>query len=49
MAVEYVWTEWGQCNRTDNVTETLLLRSLLDKAQSGRGKQTKSKKGARHV
>lgn len=29
LAVEYVWTEWQQCNRTDNVSETLLLRRML--------------------
>jgi sugar phosphate isomerase/epimerase len=30
VAVEYVWTEWGQCNRADNVSETLLLRRRLE-------------------
>lgn len=29
LAVEYVCTEWQQCNRTDNVSETLLLRRML--------------------
>ena len=30
VAVEYVWTEWGQCNRADNVSETILLRRHLE-------------------
>lgn len=30
LALEYVYTEWQQCNRTDNITETLLLRRALD-------------------
>jgi sugar phosphate isomerase/epimerase len=35
-AIEYVWTDWGQCNRADNVSETLLLRKLLqDLAKNG--------------
>jgi sugar phosphate isomerase/epimerase len=29
LALEYVWTEWQGCNRTDNVSETLLLRQRL--------------------
>ncbi|MCX6895297.1 MAG: sugar phosphate isomerase/epimerase [Verrucomicrobia bacterium] len=27
--LEYVWVDWEGCNRTDNVSETLLLRDLL--------------------
>lgn len=38
IAVEYVYTEWQQCNRTDNVTETLLLRRLLERNQNRRVK-----------
>lgn len=30
LAVEYVWTEWEHCNRTDNLSETLLLRRRLE-------------------
>lgn len=30
MALEYVWTDWQQCNRVDNVSETILLRRLLE-------------------
>lgn len=29
IAIEYVWADWQQCNRTDNVSETILLRHLL--------------------
>ena len=29
---EYCWLEWENCNRTDNVSETLLLRELIEKA-----------------
>jgi len=35
VAIEYVWTDWQQCNRTDNVSETLLLRRLLEDIQNG--------------
>lgn len=30
LAVEYVWTEWEHCNRTDNLSETILLRRQLE-------------------
>jgi hypothetical protein len=29
LALEYVWVDWEGCNRTDNVSETLLLREQL--------------------
>jgi sugar phosphate isomerase/epimerase len=29
LAIEYVWTEWERCNRTDNVSETIILRDQL--------------------
>lgn len=29
LAIEYVWVDWKQCNRTDNVSETILLRRQL--------------------
>lgn len=29
IAIEYVWADWMHCNRTDNVSETLLLRRQL--------------------
>ncbi|MGH9638497.1 MAG: sugar phosphate isomerase/epimerase family protein [Bryobacteraceae bacterium] len=30
LAVEYVWVDWEGCNRTDNVSETILLRRQLE-------------------
>jgi sugar phosphate isomerase/epimerase len=30
VAIEYVWTEWMECNRTDNISETILLRRWLE-------------------
>ncbi|MEI6385169.1 MAG: sugar phosphate isomerase/epimerase family protein [Spirochaetota bacterium] len=32
IGIEYTWTEWENCNRTDNVSETILLRDLVSKA-----------------
>ncbi len=29
VCLEYVWVDWEGCNRTDNLSETLLLRDLL--------------------
>lgn len=29
LALEYVWVDWNDCNRTDNISETLLLRNAL--------------------
>jgi sugar phosphate isomerase/epimerase len=29
IALEYVWVDWHGCNRSDNVSETILLRQLL--------------------
>jgi sugar phosphate isomerase/epimerase len=40
VAVEYVYTEWQQCNRADNVSETLLLRRLLERTGSSRRGKT---------
>ncbi len=34
LALEYVWVDWKDCNRTDNVSETLLLRRVLESAAS---------------
>jgi sugar phosphate isomerase/epimerase len=31
MCLEYVWIDWEGCNRTDNISETILLRDLLRK------------------
>lgn len=30
LALEYVWVDWKDCNRTDNVSETVLLRHALE-------------------
>jgi sugar phosphate isomerase/epimerase len=30
LALEYVWVDWKGCNRTDNVSETILLRHALE-------------------
>jgi sugar phosphate isomerase/epimerase len=35
LTLEYVWIDWNGCNRTDNVSETLLLRQTLQTAISG--------------
>jgi sugar phosphate isomerase/epimerase len=29
VVLEYVWTEWMDLNRVDNVSETIILRDLL--------------------
>jgi sugar phosphate isomerase/epimerase len=34
LALEYVWVDWKGCNRSDNVSETLLLRRALESAAS---------------
>ncbi len=34
LALEYVWIDWNGCNRTDNVSETILLRDALQLAIS---------------
>jgi len=35
VGIEYTWNEWEDCNRTDNVSETIILRDLLRKAFTG--------------
>jgi sugar phosphate isomerase/epimerase len=35
LALEYVWIDWNGCNRTDNVSETVLLRAALQAAIAG--------------
>jgi sugar phosphate isomerase/epimerase len=49
LAIEYVWTDWQQCNRTDNVSETILLRRLLKDIQNISGKRAGSRKETAHV
>ena len=34
LALEYVWVDWKDCNRTDSVSETILLRRALESAGS---------------
>lgn len=36
LCLEYVYVDWEGCNRTDNVSETLQLRELLQAAHRGR-------------
>lgn len=36
ITLEYVWSEWLDCNRSDNLSETILFRDLLLKASRGR-------------
>jgi sugar phosphate isomerase/epimerase len=31
-AIEYVWVDWEHCNEVDNVSETILLRGVLEAA-----------------
>lgn len=40
LALEYVWVDWKGCNRTDNVSETVLLRRALESAISASAKRT---------
>ncbi len=42
-ALEYVYINWEDCNRTDNVSETLLLRRLLKSAHKRHLLKTRSK------
>ena len=35
IGLEYVWTEWEQCNEVDNLSETILLRDLIRTAWEG--------------
>ena len=35
-AIEYVWTEWQDCNRTENTCETIQFRDLARAAIAGR-------------
>lgn len=42
LALEYVWIDWNGCNRTDNVSETVLLRAALQAAIAGSTLETES-------
>ncbi|MFP5266022.1 MAG: sugar phosphate isomerase/epimerase family protein [Acidobacteriota bacterium] len=35
LALEYVWIDWNGCNRTDNISETILLRRELEATIAG--------------
>lgn len=32
IGLEYNWTDWEDCNKTDNISETILLRDLISEA-----------------
>ena len=34
VVLEYVWTEWMDLNRVDNVSETIILRDLLRRLET---------------
>jgi hypothetical protein len=36
-AIEYVWQDWQDCNRSENVSETILFRNLAWEVLSGQG------------
>ena len=33
IGIEYIWMEWENCNRSDNVSESLMLMSLMKEAE----------------
>jgi sugar phosphate isomerase/epimerase len=33
IGIEYNWTDWEGCNRTDNISETILMRELIKEAE----------------
>lgn len=32
IGIEYTWNEWEDCNKTDNISETIILRNLIKEA-----------------
>ena len=36
IGIEYTWNEWEGCNKTDNVSETILLRDFIIKAYNSK-------------
>jgi len=34
VGIEYIWMDWEGCNRTDNVSESILLKDLMKKAET---------------
>lgn len=49
LALEYVWTDWQQCNRADNVSETILLYRLLEDMQTKNMKMKRSRRKTTYV
>ena len=45
LALEYVWVDWQDCNRVDNLSETILLRQRLREIAAG----LNGKAGGQHV
>ena len=37
VGIEYIWMDWEDCNRVDNVSESILLKELINKAFSESG------------
>ena len=37
IGIEYIWMEWEDCNRSDNVSESLLLMNLMKEAEHATG------------
>lgn len=35
LAMEYVWIDWNGCNRTDNISETILMRRAVEEMAGG--------------
>jgi sugar phosphate isomerase/epimerase len=35
IGIEYIWMDWEGCNRNDNISESILLRDLMKKAENG--------------
>lgn len=49
LATEYVWMDWEGCNRTDNVSETLLLRRLLEGFMTPKQQKNRARKVTLHA
>ncbi|MEP6749066.1 MAG: sugar phosphate isomerase/epimerase family protein [Bacteroidota bacterium] len=32
IGLEYIWTEWEKCNQADNISETILLKNIMQEA-----------------
>ncbi len=49
LALEYVWIDWQQCNRADNVSETILLRRQLEELMTLERASTAARKEQQDV